>query len=443
MYNYIRCLVNSIKYRKKFFTPVICDRIAACNNIYCTNVSSFWNNATCKRFYCRVPMQDVNIPTNPDDKNIDVAQQKLDEFLSSPDNKKFFEVLQLEVDVMRHDAEKVPDNINTKQWLELLDIKTRTQRKKYLNYLFLNERAKQNKKMKKEQKKEEWLAKKAEKEPNETKDPNEIKYGLCHNSLFLRIYDKNINHFYNSKLIWGMMFEPKVVFDCSYEDHMNNLESHNCAKQLTLAFAVNRIHENPMFLHFCNLKEEGVLKKYLCRNVPNLMDVDFPAVVTSQSYLDFFPKDQLVYLTPHCRTNLVEYDSDMVYIIGAMVDKSKPQPLSLAKAKKEGLRMARLPVEKYLDWGSGSTKNFTINQVLSIILDLRHTKSWEKALQHIPIRKLREHREYKGNQKFRSISKLIEGMESSEMKNKLVEEIQIPMKSSNVNNFTFATRKEK
>lgn len=45
-----------------------------------------------------------------------------------------------------------------------------------------------------------------------------------------------------------------------------------------------------------------------------------------------------------------------------MVDKMKVEPLSLAKAKREKIRMAKLPIDLYLDWKQG-TKNLTINQV--------------------------------------------------------------------------------
>lgn len=190
--------------------------------------------------------------------------------------------------------------------------------RKYLSYLWRNEKSDINKRTKKEEKKAEWLAKKAEAEQAE--DTDTLKYGLLHNSMFLRIYQKSINHYYNCKLIQAMMFEPKIVFDCGYDGHMTTFENHNCAKQLTLAFAANRAHVSPMCIYYCNLKE-GQLMNNFKRNMPNIFDDDFPAVVTSQSYLDLFPKDQLLYLTPHCRTDLTEYDPDMVYIIGAMVDK--------------------------------------------------------------------------------------------------------------------------
>ncbi|EFN78582.1 RNA (guanine-9-)-methyltransferase domain-containing protein 1-like protein, mitochondrial [Harpegnathos saltator] len=429
----MRYLNKSIKIHKKLFTQVICDGTAPCSNVHYINVS-VWNYTICKRFYCQTVIQNDNILSNSNNQNIN-EQQKLDEFLSNPDNKKIFQILELEVDVLRHNAEQVPENIKPMHWLELLDISSKSGRKKYLRYLFTNEKSREKKKAKMLQQKTEKQAIKEEEEEEE--DTKEIKYGLAYNSMFLRIYRQTMHNYYNSKLIWAMMFEPKIVFDCGYENFMTNIENHNCAKQLTLAFAANRIHDNPMFLYYCNLNE-GSLRNYFLRNMPNLLDKDFPAVVTSQSYLDLFPKDQLVYLTPHCKTNLVEYDSDMVYIIGAMVDKSKPQPLSLAKAKKEDIRMARLPIEKYLDWGSGSTKNFTVNQILSIILDLRHTRSWEQAFRHVPVRKLKETREYLLKRKIYLQSKFLEKIKNKEQ----TDENQALMRSPNATNFTFSVRKK-
>jgi len=190
--------------------------------------------------------------------------------------------------------------------------------RKYLDFLWCNEKTLANVKAKKELRRAEWLAKKeAEKEQEDT---GEIKYGLLNNTLFLRIYDTTMNRFYNGKLIQSMMFEPNIVFDCGYDKDMDHREIHNCAKQLSLAFASNRSHPNPLSLYFCNFNQDGLLKKCLHQNIPTLLNDDFPVTVTSQSYLDIFPKDQLVYLTPHCRINLHEYDPDMVYIIGALVD---------------------------------------------------------------------------------------------------------------------------
>lgn len=70
-----------------------------------------------------------------------------------------------------------------------------------------------------------------------------------------------------------------------------------------------------------------------------------------------------------------------------MVDKVNVEPISLGKAKSEGLRMACLPLDKHLLWQIGS-KSLTLNQVLRIMLDIKKTGDWSKAFVHVPKRKL-------------------------------------------------------
>uniref|UniRef100_A0A6P7GVL4 Uncharacterized protein LOC114341316 n=1 Tax=Diabrotica virgifera virgifera TaxID=50390 RepID=A0A6P7GVL4_DIAVI len=66
------------------------------------------------------------------------------------------------------------------------------------------------------------------------------------------------------------------------------------------------------------------------------------------------------------------------------------EPLSLAKAKREGIRMAKLPLDRYLQWGAGSGKSLTLNQVVAILLDQKVTGDWQHSLRHVPKRKLME-----------------------------------------------------
>lgn len=60
----------------------------------------------------------------------------------------------------------------------------------------------------------------------------------------------------------------------------------------------------------------------------------------------------------------------------------------MAKAKRLGLRMARLPLDQYLHWGAGSGKSLTLNQMINILLDLKKTGDWMHALKHVPRRKI-------------------------------------------------------
>jgi hypothetical protein len=109
--------------------------------------------------------------------------------------------------------------------------------------------------------------------------------------------------------------------------------------------------------------------------------------VHKESYVDIFDKEKLVYLTPHCRNELIDYNHDDIYIVGAMVDKANNEPISLAKAKKLGLRMAKLPLSKFLHWGIGG-KSLTIDQMVQIMLEMRVTDNWERSLRFVPKRKL-------------------------------------------------------
>lgn len=60
----------------------------------------------------------------------------------------------------------------------------------------------------------------------------------------------------------------------------------------------------------------------------------------------------------------------------------------MAKAKRLGLRMARLPLDQYLQWGAGSGKSLTLNQMINILLDLKNTGDWMTSLRHVPRRKV-------------------------------------------------------
>lgn len=68
-------------------------------------------------------------------------------------------------------------------------------------------------------------------------------YRLGYNNIFLRFYDTTINQFYNNKLIQAIRFGEKLVIDCGYEMQMTKRENINCAKQIMLLFADNRIDD--------------------------------------------------------------------------------------------------------------------------------------------------------------------------------------------------------
>lgn len=339
-------------------------------------------------FYSNGPNTDINKLEEP------VAQSSNELYSSVEYNAitdgdenmlKKLKILMLEVDVMKQEGLKVPSKLSTEQWKELLTLETRSKRRRFLGFIWLNEKKRLSDERKKAKRKQEILERK-EVVQKEQEENDHIIYGFRGVTIFLRIYETSMNMHYNNRLIQAMKFGQKCVIDCGYEEHMTNMEAKNCAKQLMLMFAANRVHNDPYDLHFCNANPEYRTIKQLNKHIPTLYEPDFPINITEKNYLDLFPKEKLVYLTPHCRDELKEYDHDAIYIIGAMVDKANSEPLSLAKAKSEGIKMACFPLDRYLDWHIGS-KSLTLNQSLSIILDMKYTGKWMEALKHVPKRK--------------------------------------------------------
>lgn len=296
-------------------------------------------------------------------------------------------ILELEMEVMRQEGRKVPTPAKIKEsnWEHLLQLESRNQRRHYYLYLWNIEMAKESQRAKKEQRKLE-VAKRKEELELANAGNDHIIYGLFHNTMFLRIYDSTMDHFHNNKLVQAMRFGQNLVFDCSYDSYMNEKEMRNTAKQLMLCFGINRLHNEPFNVHHCNTDFSSSTMTSLRKHLAQMDEPAFPFNVTDKSYLDLFPKERLVYLTPHCKNDLNEFNPDDVYIVGAMVDKSSQEAVSLGKAKKLGLRMARLPLDRYFQFKSG--KSLTLDQMLMILLELKGSNDFEKALAHVPRRKI-------------------------------------------------------
>lgn len=224
-------------------------------------------------------------------------------------------LIMLEVDVLRQDGFRVPKKLTTESWKELLTLKSRNQKRKFLEFLWVIEIRKLNEKIKKEIKKKE-IGEKLDELAKERENNDHIVYGFQGNTIFMRVYDTTINHFDNTRLIQAMLHGIDIVIDCGYDANMTNLENKLCAKQLCFLFAENRLDRDPFNIHFCNVNRDGVCYKHLKKFIPTLDDPGFPMNISEKHYTTLFPKEKLVYLTPHCRTELQVFNPDDVYIVG-------------------------------------------------------------------------------------------------------------------------------
>lgn len=296
-------------------------------------------------------------------------------------------LIQLELELYRQEGFPVPSEITTLQWEELLTKGTVSGRKKYLTFLFKNEMKRQNKKKLKESIRKQKEEEERQSRENPVEEDGCIKYGLWRNSIFIKILETSMNHFYHTRVVQAMLHGQPLIVDLDFEEHMSSKERQNCAYQIQMMMSANRKHKDPYNLEIHNALSSFDTMARLERYIPPLYKPEFPMVINPKSYLEKYPKEQLIYLTPHCQEELLEYDHSAVYIIGGIVDKSSGEPLTLAKAKREGIRMQKLPLDRYLEWGIGN-KCLTLNQIISIMLDFKITGDWPHALRHVPRRKL-------------------------------------------------------
>ncbi|XP_069613794.1 tRNA methyltransferase 10 homolog C [Ranitomeya imitator] len=281
------------------------------------------------------------------------------------------ESMQKLVDMWRLAGKAVPDSISTEELQVLLELPTKSSRKKYLKQLHFKEikkKSKQKKKMDKEQSK-------SNVEINTEK----------RSTYLLNIRTRSEDCFEAWRCAQAMIFGQPLVFDMAYERYMSQREMENTVTQLQMCDGFNKSSIEPFHLHFCNLKPNSLYHKELVKRYEGAFD-NLMITTTEKSHVDLFPNDQLVYLTADSPNVLKTFQNDKIYIIGAFVDKSQKTGVSLGNAKRLQLATARLPLDKFLKWNCGG-KNLTLNNMIEILMTLKDTGDWKKALSSVPTRK--------------------------------------------------------
>ncbi|XP_010178974.1 PREDICTED: mitochondrial ribonuclease P protein 1 [Mesitornis unicolor] len=280
------------------------------------------------------------------------------------------------VEMWRIAGRSVPENISEEQLKTFIECPSKSAKKKYLRFLHIKELSKKNDKRKMNEKRERRLETQQERasETDETKSNS-----------FVCLWSKCMDRAYSWRAAQSMIFGQPLVFDMSYEEDMSIREVANTVRQLVLSEGCNRRSVDPFHLHFCNLQDDSLYCKEFIKHYREAWG-KLLITATDQCYTEIFPKDKLVYLTADSPKVMKTFDHDKIYIIGSMVDKSIKTGVSLARAKRLGLETAALPLEKYLLWNSGA-KNLTLDQMMHILLTLKDTGDWKKALEFVPKRK--------------------------------------------------------
>jgi ribonuclease P protein 1 len=137
-------------------------------------------------------------------------------------------------------------------------------------------------------------------------------------SIFRHVGRQQEKYVREQLLIPAARLGETVVIDCSFEEeHAREFHLLNLVDQVQYLFAEIERYHSPSFVHLCNLSQQGKLQAEFNRRAP-IQGLCIEA--TESSYLDLFPKEKLIYLSPDSDVEMTSFDHDAIYIIGGIID---------------------------------------------------------------------------------------------------------------------------
>ena len=210
-----------------------------------------------------------------------------------------------------------------------------------------------------------------------------------------------------------------IVMDCMFDDKMTTREIKSLTRQLSQCHSHNKATVKPMRIHVVTQDHgltHGELERawvgYTRWNNVHMHLVPPPLQGENQGYssetihadtrsadtlnqqdeflvapFSHVPRSSIVYLTADATDVLETLSEDEVYIIGGLVDHNHWKGACLEKAKRMGLRTARLPIGEFIQMSQ--RKVLAVNHVFHIMILQRELQDWRAAFtQAIPGRKM-------------------------------------------------------
>lgn len=229
-------------------------------------------------------------------------------------------LLLVKLDIMAKRGVDLPKKIRLDHWQEIINMPSLSQRIKFIKFLRLTEEQKEAHKLAKMNNQllyQQFLERKKMKPKVVFTTSSPPEYGLGRTTIFHRLRDSTIDNLYNYKLLQSYMYGPDIIFDCDYDRFMTRREIGSAGNQIGNAWRLNRENLNPFNIIYCNLSRGSKIYAKLKQVYPNLgVDPAYPFNTTPQNFMELYPKDKLVYLTPHAVNTIEHYDPNKVYIIG-------------------------------------------------------------------------------------------------------------------------------
>lgn len=247
----------------------------------------------------------------------------------SPELKCKLDLLKLQHIIAVSQIRNVLEEPSDAEWLYMLKYcRSEQERLKYMIFLQSKKVQKEKKKRKKEEPKEDAV------EPRET----------SYDCIMLRVMENQTESYRKNNLFYAMMNGPDVVLDLAFCETQPMRAVKRVFMQLSMMIGANKRSRTPFHLHLCGVSDS--IMEHMCKVVIGIEQM--PVTISKESYLEHYPRESLVYLSPDSPHLLKEYNGNDVYIIGGLVDLAGGKSL-YPKAKEEGIRSAKLPLEIYVE----------------------------------------------------------------------------------------------
>lgn len=148
------------------------------------------------------------------------------------------------------------------------------------------------------------------------------------------------------KLELGLKEGIIVCVDCGFEDQMSVKENKSLAQQLNFVYGRIRSSKVPYNLHIINYK--GMIKETIEKRKMTSWKVTFePRSLFELVEQNGFNGREVVYLSPDAEEEIEEFDKNAIYVIGGLVDATVSLHQTKKKARDLGIKSYKLAMDQF------------------------------------------------------------------------------------------------
>lgn len=184
-----------------------------------------------------------------------------------------------------------------------------------------------------------------------------------------------------------------IIMDCEFDELMSDKEIVSMSNQITRCYSAKRHADYEVDLVVSSFNKR--LKQRFDKSVLDYSKWQNMTFKENDTLAELLPTDKeelakYVYLTADTDNELESLDEGSTYIIGGIVDKNRHKKLCLNKANELGLKVARLPIGKYIEMnGRHVLATSHVYEIMCMWFEMDH--SWERAFNAVlPPRKLKK-----------------------------------------------------